>query len=181
VRRCDDVSRLPSCGCHLYINSRVRCTLPSLYTPSDFTILDNTSRSPNGLHDTSTMSHLVPPQEEKRDATQWAGKLPVDHEVPPQYTAPGVAALKNGDFKVDKDVDFLVAPQEEKITTSRAGNAPLDRGLDRLEKEIDKHGVADDSTNDERARDRQISSSVLAGAAGVTGEDLSTTENKHVV
>ena len=34
---------------------------------------------------------------------------------------------------------------------------------------------------DERARDRQIASSVLAGAAGVTGEDLSTTENKHIV
>ncbi|KAH9928084.1 uncharacterized protein B0H18DRAFT_1001332 [Fomitopsis serialis] len=112
------------------------------------------------------MIHLVPPQEEKRDATQWAGKLPVDHEVPPQYTPPGIG----------KDADFLVAPQEEKITTSRAGNC-----LDRLEKEINKHGIADTSTNDERARDRQIASSVLAGAAGVTGEDLSTTENKHVV
>ncbi|KAH9832889.1 uncharacterized protein C8Q71DRAFT_775441 [Rhodofomes roseus] len=125
------------------------------------------------------MSHLVPPQEEKRDTTQWAGKLPVDHEVPPQHTAPGIAAVSNGNL--NKDADFLVAPQEEKITTSRAGNAPLDRGLDRLEKEINKHGIADDSTSDERARNRQIASSVLSGGAGVTGEDLSTTENKHIV
>ncbi|KZT69843.1 hypothetical protein DAEQUDRAFT_756750 [Daedalea quercina L-15889] len=128
------------------------------------------------------MSHLVPPQEEKRDATQWAGKLPVDHEIPPQYTPPGVAAVNDlrNDLK-SKDSSFLVAPQEEKTTTSRAGNAPFDRALNRLEKEINKHDIADDSTSDERARDRQITSSVLSGAAGVTGEDLSTTENKHIV
>lgn len=54
-------------------------------------------------------------------------------------------------------------------------------GLSHLEKEINKHSVSDDSTGDERARDRQIASSVLAGAAGVTGEDLSITESKHIV
>ena len=54
-------------------------------------------------------------------------------------------------------------------------------GLNRLEKEINKHSITDDSTADEWARDRQIASSVRAGAAGITGEDLSTTENNHIV
>lgn len=70
------------------------------------------------------MSHLVAPQEEKREAAQWAGKLPVDHEVPPQYEPPVTAAV-NGlrdELNKNRDTGFLVAPQEEKITTSRAGN-----------------------------------------------------------
>ena len=70
------------------------------------------------------MSHLVAPQEEKREGAQWAGKLPVDHEIPPQYEPPVTAAV-NGlrdEFNKNRGSGFLVAPQEEKITTSRAGN-----------------------------------------------------------
>lgn len=34
---------------------------------------------------------------------------------------------------------------------------------------------------DDRARDRQIASSVLSGAAGVTGEDVGVAENQRLV
>lgn len=60
-------------------------------------------------------------------------------------------------------------------------NQCISLGLNRLEQEINNHSIFDSSTANERVRDRQVASSVPAGAAGVTGEDLSTTENVHII
>lgn len=69
------------------------------------------------------MSPFVPALEERHIATQWSGKLPVDHEIPPQYTPPVATAVSDlrDKFNKSKPAEFLVAPQEEKVATARAG------------------------------------------------------------
>lgn len=86
------------------------------------------------------MNHLVAPQEEKRESTQWAGKLPVDHEIPPQYEPPVAAAMNtlHNEFSTSKGAGFLVAPQEEKITTSRAGNGECEQCPVRAQRVADR-------------------------------------------
>jgi len=120
------------------------------------------------------MTVLAAPQEEKVTVTSpWQGKLPVDHEIPPQHqhTSTGL-----------EDAKFLVPPQEEKVDTSAPGKAPLDKSIDRLEKEINSHAIREDAeTRDDQIRNRQIRGSVLAGAAGVTGEDLGVAEDQRIV
>ncbi|PCH37671.1 hypothetical protein WOLCODRAFT_148620 [Wolfiporia cocos MD-104 SS10] len=120
------------------------------------------------------MSYLVPSQEEKvTSMSQWHGKLPVDHEIPPQ-------SQQN---LLDTEVaSHLVPLQEEKRDFSNIGKSSLDKGLDRLKQELDSRSIRDElQSRDELARNKQIAGSVLAGAASVTGEDLGVAENKWLV
>ena len=73
------------------------------------------------------MSHLVPPQEEKKTTGPVLGKLPVDHEYPPQQSSvqrgterAAQAAQAAGDTaqRATENARYLVPPQEEKVNTS---------------------------------------------------------------
>ncbi|KAI0929316.1 hypothetical protein AcW1_006293 [Taiwanofungus camphoratus] len=130
------------------------------------------------------MSHLVAPQEEKKGTPQWQGKLPVDHEVPPQVQQgwAGTPVAEAASQTAQKP-SWLIPPQEEKTRDSSIGKAPFDRAVERFETELDKHSVRDDGTlsRDDQIRNKQIADSVLTGAAGVTGEDVGVAENKRLV
>ncbi|CCM05129.1 uncharacterized protein FIBRA_07337 [Fibroporia radiculosa] len=117
------------------------------------------------------MNHLVPPQEKVSTETSWKGRLPVDHEIPPQHEPNST-----------NDSSHLIPPQEEMRRDATAGHAPLDKGIGRLRRELDTRTVHDDAlTRDDQLRSKQMKDSVLAGAAGVTGEDVGFAENKRLV
>ncbi|OCH92249.1 hypothetical protein OBBRIDRAFT_791485 [Obba rivulosa] len=78
------------------------------------------------------MSPLIRPQEEKKTTATGLGKLPVDHEYPPQEQAflrgTERAALSLGDMAEDVHWQYLVPPQEEKADTSSPAKSNIDRG-----------------------------------------------------
>ncbi|KZT02360.1 uncharacterized protein LAESUDRAFT_414438 [Laetiporus sulphureus 93-53] len=123
------------------------------------------------------MSHLVPQQEEKSTANQWKGRLPVDHEMPPQSQSTNTTS---------EGAAFLVPPQQEKRRDPNVNEAPLYKvyhsGVERLEKKIHAHAFVDDpDTSSDAAQRRQMAAAVLSGSAGVTGEDLGIAEDKKLV
>ncbi|EMD38041.1 hypothetical protein CERSUDRAFT_113192 [Gelatoporia subvermispora B] len=132
------------------------------------------------------MSHLIPPQEEKKTTGTSFGKLPVDHEYPPQQNAfqrgSEHATAAVGDAA--EDARYLVPPQEEKVDTSSPAKSNIDKVVDRLEQHINEHSIRTDpelDTRDERLRSKLTADTIRAGAAGVTGEDLALGEDRKIV
>ncbi len=141
------------------------------------------------------MSHLIPPQEEKKDTRSQA--LPVDHSWPEQE--------QSGQTFKEHTQAPLVPPQEEKadIAGSHDQQSRLDQGvyptssrprstpqlltqppaaLGRVQDQMSQHRVErDGQASDDPAAAKQQRDSVLSGAAGVTGEDLGVAENQRIV
>ncbi|TFK88088.1 hypothetical protein K466DRAFT_564976 [Polyporus arcularius HHB13444] len=112
------------------------------------------------------MSHLIPPQEEKKDIRSQA--LPVDHSWPEQE--------QSGQTFKEHTQAPLVPPQEEKADV--AGS----RALGRVQDQMSQHRVErDGQASVDPAAAKQQRDSVLSGAAGVTGEDLGVAENQRLV
>ncbi|CDO68320.1 hypothetical protein BN946_scf184799.g47 [Trametes cinnabarina] len=136
------------------------------------------------------MSHLLPPQEEKRDVhtTQSEPDPLRDYGtlrepttardtsflVPPQEEKSG------HQLKTPVGRPWMIPPQEEKADTATLRG---ERSVDRLEGKINQHRIEHESpgTVDERAQDRQQRDSVLSGSAGVTGEDIGYEEKSRLV
>ncbi|RDX56821.1 hypothetical protein OH76DRAFT_1395959 [Lentinus brumalis] len=120
------------------------------------------------------MSHLIPPQEEKKDIRSQA--LPVDHSWPEQE--------QSGQTFKEHTQAPLVPPQEEKadIAGSRGEQSRLDQALGRVQDQMSQHRVErDGQASVDPAAAKQQRDSVLSGAAGVTGEDLGVAENQRLV
>ncbi|KAL6301649.1 hypothetical protein BKA93DRAFT_455249 [Sparassis latifolia] len=121
-------------------------------------------------------SHLIPPQEEKRD-TAVQSRLPVDH------TSFLDTPQEEGDVRYQKASadSFLVPPHEEKSTQTE-GKPHLDKGIDVLEDNLNAGTlhVQESQARDEAARNKQISNAVRSGAAGVTGEDIGVAEHQRL-
>ncbi|KAI0670424.1 hypothetical protein C8Q78DRAFT_1154157, partial [Trametes maxima] len=106
--------------------------------------------------------------------------VPVDHEPSEQYSSEDASFLvppqeeksNNIPAKPLSGQSWMVPPQEEKVDTSgvRGGISRLDRAVNNLEGEINKHYVERESpkTQDNLARSQQERDSILSGAAGVT-------------
>ncbi|KAH9952041.1 hypothetical protein B0H21DRAFT_817779 [Amylocystis lapponica] len=120
-------------------------------------------------------------EEEKRNAPA-PQRVPVDHEPWLESTD----EERGLGFNLDKlrsggDTSHLVPPQEEKAQPSNiTGKAPLDTEIDRLAALANQPSLKVNQvrTQDELAQNRQISSSVRSGAAGITGEDIGVAENR---
>ncbi|KAI0374849.1 hypothetical protein BV20DRAFT_961045 [Pilatotrama ljubarskyi] len=130
------------------------------------------------------MSHLLAPQDEKRDVRTTQSEPAINDTsflVPPQEEKSG-HALK--DINVSGQ-SWMVPPQEEKVDAAalRGEKSRLDRAVDRLEEQINKRHVERDAptTVDELARDKQQRDSILSGSAGVTGEDVGVAEKSRLV
>ncbi|KAI8998673.1 hypothetical protein BD414DRAFT_475756 [Trametes punicea] len=130
------------------------------------------------------MSHLLAPQDEKRDVRVTQSEPAVSDTsflVPPQEEKSG-QPTKNPSGQA-----WMVPPQEEKIDAARlrGEQSKLDQAIDRLEERINKHRIERDSdaprTIDEIAQDKQQRDSVLSGSAGVTGEDVGYEEKSRLV
>ncbi|KAI0721137.1 hypothetical protein C8T65DRAFT_826142 [Cerioporus squamosus] len=121
------------------------------------------------------MSHLIPPQEEKKD-TRTSRALPVDHTWPEEE--------QSGQTFTGSAQATLVPPQEEKADVAglRGEKGRLDQALDRVEDQINKHRIErDGQASNDPAASKQQRDSVLSGAAGITGEDLGVAENQRLV
>ncbi|KAI0637015.1 hypothetical protein C8Q77DRAFT_1095581 [Trametes polyzona] len=128
------------------------------------------------------MSHLLAPQEEKKDARVTQSEPALNDTsflIPPQEEK------SNHSLKNMSGQTWMVPPQEEKIDSAalRGEQSRLDRAVDRFEEQINKRHIERDApaTLDEAARDQQQRDSVLSGAAGVTGEDLGSDERSRLV
>ncbi|KAL1947853.1 hypothetical protein VTO73DRAFT_13577 [Trametes versicolor] len=123
------------------------------------------------------MSHLLAPQEEKKD-TRVSQSEPVITDasflVPPQEEK-SAHSTKNVSGQ-----SWMVPPQEEKVDTAALRG---EKSVDRFEEQINKRSFEREAPGevDEIARDKQQRDSVLSGAAGVTGEDVGIAEKSRLV
>ncbi|KAI0074187.1 hypothetical protein K474DRAFT_1665686 [Panus rudis PR-1116 ss-1] len=101
----------------------------------------------------SSNASFVPPQEEKREVSTRASQFRDDHLVP---------------------------PQEEKRDMPTTDKTLLEKGLDYVKDQSSKFSIVKEGTSDS-VRDKTVSDSVRAGAAGVTGEDLGFQEKTRVL
>ncbi|KAI0780981.1 hypothetical protein BD413DRAFT_501568 [Trametes elegans] len=128
------------------------------------------------------MSHLLAPQEEKRDTrtTQSDSALgDTSFLVPPQEEKSG-----NSSKNVSGQT-WMVPPQEEKVDVAglRGEQSRLDQALNRLEDKVNQRHIERDTPRnvDDIARDKQQRDSVLSGSAGITGEDVGVAEKSRLV